>query len=305
MSGTLRALVIGISAWIAVLAMSLHSRGEEDLRRALSSLAAAACPWDRAFEGLEIRYTTRKTLVDRSRPPQTESFVYSQAGPRLWRLDLTLSDGQRASVCGYDDLCYTVFDGQYRRVGFESPVHSSVEGTLMARNPLMSEATSILGEPLADMLRIPSFVFEVIEDPQHEGSTRRAVWRHDGAKNEIPPAAGVIEWCEEKIGALITHLEYRRKTGESTAPSVIVVDVEYRDWDGRLLPSRSIRKNAAVIEETILEAVAPAVADRAHYSPEAFGLAVPRRPWNRWQISGVILALAALIVVAWRWFSNR
>ena len=43
---------------------------------------------------------------------------------------------------------------------------------------------------------------------------------------------------------------------------------------------------------------------RAHYSPESFGLAVPRRPWNRWQIAGVILAIAALVAVAWRWFNR-
>jgi len=131
------------------------------------------------------------------------------------------------------------------------------------------------------------------------------VWRLEGAKDGVLPATGVIEWREEEIGALITHLEYRRKTGEATAPSVILVDVEYRNRDGRLLPSRAIRNNGVVIEETVLEAVAPAVPDRAHYSPQAFGLAVPRRPWSRWLITGVILAIAALVVVTWRWFSNR
>jgi hypothetical protein len=299
-------LILAISVCVAMTSGSGQSRAEDDPRGVLAVLASAACPWDRLFDGLEIRYTTRASSVKGSTPPpQTESFVYSQVGRGLWRLDMTLFDGLHTTRCRYDDLYYGVFDGQFRTVGYEASARASNEENLLARNPLLGEATAILGEPITQMLRMPGFAFEALEDPQHEGSTRRAVWRLEGAKDGVLPATGVIEWREEEIGALITHLEYRRKTGEATAPSVILVDVEYRNWDGRLLPSRAIRNNGVVIEETVLEAVAPAVPDRAHYSPQAFGLAVPRRPWSRWLITGVILAIAALVVVTWRWFSNR
>jgi hypothetical protein len=218
---------------------------------------------------------------------------------------MTLVDGLRTHSCRYDDLFYSVFDGHFTTVGYESSARATLEGNLPGRNPLMSESTGILGEPIARALRRPGFAFEALEEPQHDGSTKRALWRLEGGNDGALPASGVLEWREEQVGALITHLEYRREDPGASEPAVILVDVEYRDWDGRLLPSRAIRNNGAVIEETVLDAVAPAVADRAHYSPEAFGLDVPRRPWNRWFLAGVILAIAALVVVAWRWFNNR
>jgi len=250
-------------------------RHKEDPRAVLASLAATACPWHRVFDGLEITFTTRTTWLDGSSAPQTESFVFSQAGPRLWRLDMTLFDGLNANSCRYDDLFYGVFDRQFRDVGYESSIRATLEGHLPSRIPLMSEATGILGEPLSAMLRSPAFGFEALEEPRHEGSTRRAVWRFDGSQDGALPATGAIEWREEKIGALITHLEYRRDFPDAVAQDVILVDVVYRDQDGRLLPIRAVHTNGSVIEETVLEAVAPAVADRAHYSPQAFGLAVP------------------------------
>ncbi len=298
-------LILAIAVSVAMTNGLREGRAEDDPRRVLASLAAAACPFDRVFDGLEIRYTTRTSSIKEPQSTQIESFVYSQAGPRLWRLDMTLFDGLQTTRCRYGDLYFGVFDGQFRTVGYEASARASNEDNLLARNPLLGEATAILGEPIAQMLRMPGFAFESLEEPRHEGSTRRAVWRLQGAKAEAMPATGVIEWREEKNGALITHLECHRMTGEATAPSVILVDVEYRNRDGRLLPSRAIRNNGVVIEETILEDVALAVPDRVHYSPEAFGLAVPRRPWSRWLISGVILAIAALVVVAWRWFSSR
>ena len=65
------------------------------------------------------------------------------------------------------------------------------------------------------------------------------------------------------------------------------------------------RQTAAGAAEAVGDAAHAALTDRAHYSSHAFGLDVPRRPWSRWQIAGAILAVAALVVVAWRWFSNR
>lgn len=250
-------------------------RHKEDPRAVLASLAATACPWHRVFDGLEITFTTRTTWLDGSAAPQTESFIYSQWGPRLWRLDLTLFDGLRTNICRYDDLCYELLERRYLRAGFESQTHASVEETLLARHPLMSEATAILGEPIPRMLRMPGFSFEALEEPRHEGITRRALWRFDGSQDGALPATGAIEWREEGVGALITHLEYRRDFPDAVAQDVILVDVVYRDQDGRLLPIRAVHTNGSVIEETVLEAVAPAVADRAHYSPQAFGLDVP------------------------------
>ena len=298
-------LIPAILVCVAMTSDSGQSRAEDDPRRVLATLTEAACPWHRIFNGLEIRYTTRMSSIQGSYPPTTESFVYSQASPRLGRLDMTLFDGLRTHSCRYDDLFYTVFDGHFTTVGYESSARATLEGDFPSRNPLMSEATGILGEPIAQMLRMPGLVFEAIEEPQKAGSTRRAVWRLEGTKEGVLPASGVLEWRDEQVGALITHLEYRREDPGAAAPTVIKVDVEYRDWDGRLLPTRARRENAVVIEETVLEAVAPAVPDRAHYSPQAFGLAVPRRPWNRWFLAGAILAIAALVVIAWRWFSKR
>jgi len=298
-------LILAISVCVAMTSGFREGRAEDDPRGVLATLTEAACPWHRIFNGLEIRYTTRVSSIQGSYPPKTESFVYSQASPRLGRLDMTLVDGLRTHSCRYDDLFYSVFDGHFTTVGYESSARATLEGNLPGRNPLMSESTGILGEPIARALRRPGFAFEALEEPQHDGSTKRALWRLEGGNDGALPASGVLEWREEQVGALITHLEYRREDPGASEPAVILVDVEYRDWDGRLLPSRAIRNNGAVIEETVLDAVAPAVADRAHYSPEAFGLDVPRRPWNRWFLAGVILAIAALVVVAWRWFNNR
>lgn len=255
--------------------MTPGGRHEEDPREVLAALAATACPWHRVFDGVEITFTTRTTWLDGSTAPQAESFVFSQAGPRLWRLDMTLFDGLRTSRCRYDDLYYGVFDGEFCTVGYEASVRVSNEENLLARHPLLGEATAILGEPIARMLRLPGFAFEALEEPRHDGSTRRAVWRLEGAKDGALPATGAIEWREEGIGALVTHLEYRRDFPDAVAPDVIFVDVEYRDWDGRLLPWRAVHTNGSVTEETVLDAVAPAVADRAHYAPQAFGLDVP------------------------------
>jgi len=248
-------------------------RHEEDPRQVLASLAATACPWHRVFDGLEVTYTTRMTWFDGSTPPQTESCVYGQAGPRLWRLDVTLFDGLRVNTCGYDNLCYGVFDGHFLEMGADGALRASIEANLWARNPLISEAAAILDEPIAEVLRLPGFTFEVLEEPRHEGSTGRAVWRLEETNDGIPPATGVIEWRDEKVGALVTHLEWRFLAAEGTP--VIVIDVEYRAWGGRLLPWRAVRNNGAAIGETILENVAPAVTDREHYAPQAFGLEMP------------------------------
>lgn len=299
------ALFLAISAGVAIVSMSRDIRGEDELSRLPASLAAVACAPHKIFAGLEIHYTTRTSLVNRSAHAQSETFTYSQLSPRVWRLDLVLADGEKCHVCRYDDLGYSVAGGQYRRVGFELAVHLSIYETALGRNPLVSEATEVLGEPLPDMLRFHGFVFESLEAPRHKGSDRRASWRHEGSIDGIPPASGVIEWREEQMGALITHLEYRRQPVERIASANITIDVEYREWSGRLLPSRARRNNGTVILETVLDSLGPANPDRAHYSPQAFGLDMPRRPWNRWLIAGVILATAALVVVARRWFHNR
>jgi hypothetical protein len=296
---------LAISAGVSIVSMSRDIRGESELSRVPASLASVACPPHKIFDGLEIHYTTRTSLVDRSVQVQSEVFVYSQLSPRVWRLDLVLADGEKCHVCRYDDLGYSVVGGQYRRVGFEPAVHLSIYGTALGRNPLVSEATEVLGEPLPDMLRFHGFVFESLEAPIHKGGTRRAIWRHGGSIDGIPPASGVIEWREEQVGALITHLEYRRQPIDAIASTDITIDVEYREWSGRLLPSRARRNNGTVILETVLDSVGPAIPDRAHYSPQAFGLDMPRRPWNRWFLAGAIFVIGALMAGAGRWFSNR
>ena len=124
----------------------------------------------------------------------------------------------------------------------------------------------------------------------------------------LPPFCvpfGAIEWVLDGNHAWLTHYEYYFGRPDKNNPKGIVVDVSYDRFETRLLPSRSTRLESGVKTETIRGATSAAKTNLEFYSPAAFGLVRPAKPWQSYQIWGLLGLGAASVGIGLRWWRTR
>ncbi len=153
---------------------------------------------------------------------------------------------------------------------------------------------------------MPEIQWESVETPVKPESQHRLRWTlTPGADGECLPAFGAIEWVLDENHALLTHYEYYFGRPDKNNPKGIVVDVSYDRFETRLLPSRSTRLESGVKTETIRGATSAAKTNLEFYSPAAFGLVRPAKPWQSYQIWGLLGLGAASVGIGLRWWRTR
>lgn len=174
---------------------------------------------------------------------------------------------------------------RYDRLGFDQQTVQSIGASLQSQNPLLSCATHVLDIPLLEFVSLPEVRWKCVEPPQNPNSEHRLTWvlTPDGPGGFMP-AFGVIEWRSGNGGTLLTHYEYYFGLSDTPAPKGVSVDVDYDQFDGRLVPLRSVRTESGVVIETKRGAIRPAEADPMFYTAESFGLDRPTKPLQSWQI---------------------
>lgn len=292
---------------IATIAITELARActAADAAQLLESLRTANNEWQTVFSGLHC--SAAVSVQRRNTTDEVFEFEYDQLRPDLWRLDIRRNG--LGSLVRDGDFWFSVdrhSTVRYDRLGFDAAAIASIGASLQSQNTLLASSTHLLDIPLSQFVNMPQVQWKSVETPVSPESLHRLRWAlPPGAGGEYLPAFGAIEWILDERHPLLTHYEYYFGKPDQTDPKGIVVDVSYDRFEGRLLPSRSTRSESGVTTETVRGKTAAAETDLAFYSPAAFGLARPLKPWQSYQVWALLGFGAVSVGIALRCWRSR
>lgn len=276
----------------------------DDAEQLINSLRATQSDWQELFSELHYSATVSVLRPNSETPDEVFEFEYDQLAPDRWRLDLRRN--VNCSLVRDGRFWFSVVgqaEGRYDRLGFDDAVIASIGDSLQSQNTLLASATHLLDIPLSRFVTMPEVQWESVETPVRPDSHHRLRWTlTPGADGEYLPAFGAIEWVSDENYALLTHYEYYFGKPNNNDPKGVVVDVWYDRFGRRLLPSRSTRLESGVKIQTIRGATSAANMDLKFYSPAAFGLSRPGKPWQSHQIWALLALGAASVGIGLRWW---
>ncbi len=290
---------------IATMAGLVCSCSADDVAHLAETLRTARGDWQTLFSGLH--YSATVSVSRQNATDEVFEFEYDQLRSDLWRLDIRRNGA--GSLVRDGEFWFSV-DGQetgrYDRLGFDDAAIASIGASLQSQNTLLASSTHLLDIPLSRFVNMPEVQWESVETPVSPESLHRLRWTlTPGASGEYLPAFGAIEWIFDGNHALLTHYEYYFGKPDKNNPRGILVDVSYDRFDGRLLPSRSKRSESGIETETIRGQTSAAETDLSFYSPTPFGLARPSKPWESYQVWGLLGLGATIIGIVLRWWRTR
>lgn len=282
--------------------------GADDAVQLIAQLKSLDSDWQAVFTELHYSATVSILRPKSTEPDEVYEFEFDQLRPDRWRLDQRrngpgslVRDGEFwFSAAGSSE------GGRYDRLGFDNAATASIGGSLVSQNTILASATHLLDIPLSRFVSIPGVQWEGAETPVTAESQHRLRWTlTPGVDDEYLPAFGAIEWVMEENHAWLTHYEYYFGKSDKNDPKGVVVNVWYDRYNGRLLPSRSLRSESGVKTETTRGQTSAAKTDLEFYSPAAFGLARPTKPWQSYQIWGLLGLSAFTVGIGLRWWRTR
>lgn len=269
------------------------------------TLRTASGDWQTVFSGLH--YSATISVRRQNATDEVFELEFDQLRTDLWRLDIGRNGA--SSLVREGEFWFSVdrqSAGRYDRLGFDDAAIASIGASLQSQNTLLASSTHLLDIPLSRFVNMPEVQWESVETPVRAESLHRLLWKLEpGAEGVYLSAFGAFEWILDENRALLTHYEYYFGKPDKNAPKGVVVDVWYDRFQGRLLPSRSTRTESGVTTETIRSETSAANVDPAFYSPAAFGLARPSKPWQSYQVWGLLGLSATMIGVVLRWWRTR
>jgi len=280
----------------------------DDAVQLAAMLKTTSNDWQVLFSELHYSATVSIQRPNSDKPDEVYDFEYDQLGLDRWRLDMRRN--VPVSLVRDGAFWFTATQGSegkvYDRLGFDSAAIASIGGSLQSQNTLLSSATHLLDIPLSEFVNLHDVEWGVAETPVRRESQYRLCWTlTPGVDGKYLPAFGAIEWLLENNHAFLTHYEYYFGKRGQNDPRGVVVDVQYDRHDGKLLPSRSLRTENGVKIETIRGQTSAAETDFQFYSPSAFGLVRPGKPWQSYQIWGLLAIGAAAIGIGLKWRRTR
>ena len=257
------------------------------------------------FAGLHYLAT-----VSVQRPNETDEVYeceYHQPRSDMWRLDIRRNGP--GSLMRDRDFWFSVDGGsagRYDRLGFDDAAIASIGTSLQSQNTLLASSTHLLDFSLMRFVNMPEVHWESVEASVSPESQHRLRWTlTPTARGGYRPAFGAIEWVLDENQALLTHYEYYFGNRDKNDPKGVVVDVSYDRFQGRLLPSRSTRTESGVQTVTLRGQTSTAETNAAFYSPAAFGLVRPSKPWRSFEVWALLGVVSLSVGFGLRWWRTR
>lgn len=241
--------------------------------------------------------STREEIVDS---------IFNQLAEDVWRCDAKTNGEKDVMVrnnafifCANLNTDKTAFE--FGRLGFDSVAHKSVGESMLARNHLIYTPTHVFSVDLEEFLAIPTLKIENIQSTSSKSGKSAEIvsWSMAPSGDDYPkPSFGEIVWLPEN-GYLIESCTFCFGIkGETNDPAKFSFATEFRDDDGMLLPTKTIRKEPGIIYYCELVSLGKCDSDLDFYTAESIGLKTPTNPATTrliWISMGTIFVFLAIV----------